>query len=191
MASVARETGRVVLHPFDDPLVIAGQGTVGLEIAEQVPVAAAVLVPASGGGLLSGVAIAVKALSPACRIVAVQPERSATLRAGSGAVAAGPEQLRGATIADALTAPAMGRLCLRVCEALVDEVVHVSEVEIAAGMRFVYAASKLACEAGAALGVAALLAGRVSRLPSGTVVAVISGGNITPEAVASILAGAA
>jgi threonine dehydratase len=192
MASFARESGRVVLHPFDDARVIAGQGTVGLEIADQVPVPAAVLVPASGGGLLSGVAIAVKALVPTCRIVAVQPERSATLRAGLGAVAAGADQARGTTIADALTAPVMGRLCLRACEAHVDEVVHLSEDEIAAGMRFVYGAAKLACEAGAALGVAALLAGRVSELPpSGTVVAVISGGNIAPAAAAAILAGAA
>jgi threonine dehydratase len=190
MTSFARETGRVVLHPFDDPRVIAGQGTVGLEIADQVAAPAAVLVPASGGGLLAGVATAVKALAPACRVIAVQPERSATLRAGPGAVAAGADQPRGATIADALTAPAMGRLCLRACEALVDEVVHLSEDEIATGMRFVYGSAKLACEAGAALGVAALLAGRVSELPSGTVVAVVSGGNITPEAAASILAGA-
>jgi threonine dehydratase len=190
MASFARETGRVVLHPFDDPLVIAGQGTVGVEIAEQVPNPAAVLVPASGGGLLSGVAIAVKSLVPECRVVAVQPELSATLRAGHGAVAARPDQPRGATIADALTAPAMGELCLRVCEALIDEVVHVSEDEIAAGMRFVYGAAKLACEAGGAIGVAALLAERVSELPSGTVVAVISGGNVTPQAAASILAAA-
>ena len=189
MASFARETGRTVLHPFDDPLVIAGAGTVGLEIADQVPAPALVIVPASGGGLLAGVAIAVKSLVPGCRIVAAQPERSATLRASArGAAAAGPDQPRGATIADALTAPAIGELNLRVCEALVDEVVHVSEEEIAEGVRFLYARTKLACEAGAAVGVAALLAGRVSELPDGTVVAVVSGGNITPQAAASILA---
>jgi threonine dehydratase len=191
MASFARDTGRVVLHPFDDPRVIAGAGTVGLEIAEQVRGAELVLVPASGGGLLSGVAISVSSLVPGCRVVAVQPERSATLQAGvHGAVAAGPGQGRGATIADALTAPAMGELCLRVCEQLVDEVVHLDEDEIAEGMRFLYGRAKLACEAGAALGVAALLAGKVSAPQRGTVVAVVSGGNVTPAAAASILAAA-
>ena len=191
MASFASETGRIVLHPFDDPRVIAGQGTVGLEICEQVPTPATVLVPASGGGLVSGVAIAVKALAPACRVVAVQPAVSATLRASSrGATAADAEAARGPTIADALTAPAIGSLPLRICQALLDEVVHVSEDEIAAGVRFLYSRAKLACEAGAAVGVAALLAGRVSALPGGSVVAVVSGGNITPQVAAAILGGA-
>ena len=92
------------------------------------------------------------------------------------------------TIADALTAPAIGELCLRVCAEHVDEVVHVSEEEILAGMRFLYERAKLACEAGAAVGVAALLAGKLSDLGDGPVVAVISGGNITPQAAASVLA---
>jgi len=190
MAAFARETGRTVLHPFDDPRVIAGAGTVGLEIAEQVAAPAAVLVPASGGGLLAGIAIAIRALAPGARIVAVQPERSPTLRAGAGGVAAAdPQRPRGATIADALTAPAMGELNLRVCQAFVDEVVHVTEDEIAEGMRFLYARAKLACEGGAAVGAAALLAGRPSDLPDGPVVAVVSGGNVTPQAAAAILAG--
>jgi threonine dehydratase len=190
MAAFAGETGRTVLHPFDDPRVIAGASTVGLEIAEQVRVPAAVLVPASGGGLVSGVAIAVKSLAPSCRVIAVQPRCSATLRAGAdGAAAAGPDQVRSPTIADALTAPAMGRLPLRVCEALVDEVVHVSEEEIADAARFLYARAKLACEAGAAVGVAALLSARVAELPQGDVVAVVSGGNITAQAASALLAG--
>ena len=97
------------------------------------------------------------------------------------AVPAGP------TIADALTAPAIGKLCLRVCAEHVDEVVHVSEEEIRVGMRFLYERAKLACEAGAAVGVAALLAGKVSDLGDGPVIAVISGGNIAPQAAAGIL----
>jgi threonine dehydratase len=190
MHSFAARTGRVVLHPFDDPRVIAGQGTVGLEICADVPSPGAVIVPASGGGLVSGVAIAVKALAPSARIVAVSPEASATLRASRAPEPIAAQATRrpaGKTIADALTAPGIGELCLRACTEYVDEVVHVSEQEIAAGMRFIYARAKLACEAGAAAGVGALLAGKVSDLGSGPVVAVISGGNITPAAAAAIL----
>ena len=104
------------------------------------------LVPASGGGLVSGIAIAVKAVSPRSRIVAVQPEATGTLRASRPPAtpeAAAPVP-SGATIADALTAPAIGELCLRVC-ANASMVVHVSEEEIRAGMRFLYERAKLAC----------------------------------------------
>jgi threonine dehydratase len=190
MAAYAGETGRIVLHPFDDPRVVAGAATVGLEVAEQVRAPAAVLVPASGGGLVAGVAIAVKALVPSCRVIAVQPAGSATLRAGRGGATAAPaDRPRLPTAADALTAPAMGALPLRVCQALVDEVVHVSEEQIAEAVRFLYARTKLACEAGAAVGVAALLAGLDADLGEGDVVAIVSGGNITPQAAAAILAG--
>jgi threonine dehydratase len=190
MHSFAAETGRVVLAPFDDPLVIAGQATVGLEICAEIPAPGAVVVPASGGGLVSGVAIAVKALAPRCRIVAVQPEATGTLLASRPPATprAAAQVPARPTIADALTAPAIGELCLRVCAAHVDEVVHVGEEEILAGMRFLYERAKLACEAGAAVGVAALLAGKLSDLGDGPVVAVISGGNITPQAAASVLA---
>ncbi len=192
MNAFASQTGRVVLHPFDDPRVIAGAATVGLEICADVPSPGAVLVGAGGGGLLSGVAIAVKALSPASRIVAVQPQQAPTLRASRAperVSRAGPRAPGATTIADALTPPAFGELNLRICAELVDEVVHVSEAEIRAGMRFVYARAKLACEPGAAAAVGALLAGRVADLGSGPVVAVISGGNVVPELAAAVLAG--
>ena len=188
MHAFAAETGRLVLHPFDDPRVIAGASTLGLELCEQVPEPGTVLVPTSGGGLLAGVAIAVKALAPACRVIAVQPAATGTLAASThGARAASTIGAPSGTIADALTAPYIGELCLRVATELVDEVVHVSEAEIAAGLRFIYARAKLACEAGAAVGVAALLAGKVAALGDGPVVAVVSGGNVTPQATASIL----
>jgi threonine dehydratase len=191
MRAFAAQSGRVVLHPFDDPSVIAGQGTVGLEIAAELRSPGTVIVPASGGGLVSGVAIAIKALSPGSRIVAVQPQATPTLRASRrpSPVQAAPARAPGATtIADALTAPAIGELCLRVCQEHVDEVVHVSEADIAAGMRFLYARSKLACEPGAAAGVGALLAGRLADLGDGPVVAVISGGNVVAEVAAAVLA---
>jgi threonine dehydratase len=123
-------------------------------------------------------------------VIAVQPEATATLRASCSPArveAAAPRPPGATTIADALTAPAIGVLCLRACVECVDEVVHVSEEEIRAGMRFLYERAKLACEAGAAVGVAALLAGKVSDLGDGALVAVISGGNITPQAAAAIL----
>jgi threonine dehydratase len=190
MHDFAARTGRAVLLPYDDPRVIAGQATVGLEICGDVPNLGAVLVPASGGGLVSGVALAVKAHAPHARVIAVQPEATATLRASCSPArveAAAPRPPGATTIADALTAPAIGVLCLRACVECVDEVVHVSEEEIRAGMRFLYERAKLACEAGAAVGVAALLAGKVSDLGDGALVAVISGGNITPQAAAAIL----
>ena len=190
MHDFAAQTGRTVLHPYDDARVIAGQGTVGLEILEELPSPGAVLVPASGGGLVSGVAIAIKGLAPQTRVIAVQPQATATLRASRAPepVRAAPRaEHRGTTIADALTAPAFGEVCLGVCEAHLDEVVHLSEEEIREGMRFIYARTKLACEAGAAVGVAALIAGKVSDLGEGPVVAVVSGGNVTPHAAASIL----
>jgi threonine dehydratase len=192
MHAFAAQTGRVVLHPYDDPRVIAGQGTVGLEICEELGSPGAVVVPASGGGLLSGIAIAVKALAPAARIIAVQPQASGSLRPSrrpDRVTAAPPGQPRGQTIADALTAPNIGELCLRVCAEHVDEVVHVSEEEIRDGMRFLYARAKLACEAGAAAGVGALLAGKVADLGTGAVVAVISGGNVVPDVAAAVLGG--
>ncbi|MGA2757641.1 MAG: threonine/serine dehydratase [Solirubrobacteraceae bacterium] len=192
MYSFAEQSGRTVLQPFDDPRVIAGAATVGLEICEELAAPGiVVLVPASGGGLLSGVAIAVRALAPAARVVAVQPAASASLLASrppARVAAAPPRPPGGTTIADALTAPAIGELNLRVCAEYVDEVVHLSEQEIRDGMRFIYARAKLACEAGAAVGVGALLAGKVSELGTGPVVAVISGGNITPQAAAGVLA---
>jgi len=192
MHAFAAETGRVVLHPYDDPRVIAGAATVGLEVCAEISSPGAVIVPAGGGGVLAGVALAVGALAPHARIVAVQPQSAATLLASCAPqplTPAGPRAAGWATIADALIAPAIGERNLAICAEHVHEVVHVSDEEIRAGMRFLYARAKLACEAGAAAGVAALLAGKVSELGSGPVVAVVTGGNITPAAAAEVLAG--
>jgi threonine dehydratase len=191
MHDLAERSGRIVLHPYDDPLVIAGQGTVGLEICAEIASPAAVLVPASGGGLVSGVALAVKGLVPAARVIAVQPQASATLRAtrSAGVLERAPKPAQpGVTIADALTAPVFGEACLGVCAGLLDEVIHLDEEEIREGMRFIYARAKLACEPGAAVAVAALLAGRVADLGDGPVVAIVSGGNVTPAIAAAIIA---
>jgi threonine dehydratase len=181
LAELIAETGRTLVHPFDDPLVIAGQGTVGLEIAEDVPGVATIIVPVGGGGLVSGVAVAFDG-----RVVAVEPERSPALHE---ALAAGwPVPIDPMSIADGLNAPFAGELGLAVCQARGVEMVLVSDDEIAEGMRFLYGRAKLACEAAGAASVAALLAGKVALERGETVVAVVSGGNIAPETASGILA---
>ena len=186
MHAISAETGRVIVHPYDDPLVIAGQGTVGLELVEDVPGLDTVIVPIGGGGLIAGIATAVKALLPEARVIGVEPELSAAMCAALDAGEPVPA-VPGPTIADALRAPVAGTIALEVCSRLVEDIVLVSEDEIREGMRFLYERAKLACEPGAAVGVAALLAGRIDVGGSTGVALVISGGNISPELVAEVL----
>jgi threonine dehydratase len=188
MREISADTGRVIVHPYDDPLVVAGQGTVGLEMAEDIPGLDTVIVPIGGGGLISGIAVAVKALIPGVRVIGVEPELSPAMRT---ALAAGEPvpAVPGPTIADALRAPVAGQIAFAVCSRLVDDIVLVSEDEIRQGMRFLYARAKLACEPGAAVGVAALLAGRIDVRGAGGVGLVISGGNVAGDVVAAQLSG--
>jgi threonine dehydratase len=186
MTEIARSTGRVIVHPFDDPLVQAGQGTVGLELAEQVPALDTVIVPVGGGGLITGIGAAVRPLAGA-RVIGVEPELAPSVRAALDAGDVVPVEL-GPTAADALKAPSAQPNSLEGVRTLVDDVVLVSEDEIAEAMRFVYTRAKLACEAGAAVGVAALLSGRVDVSGASGVAVVISGGNIAPELAAQLLA---
>jgi threonine dehydratase len=174
------ETGRTLVHPFDDPLVIAGQGTVGLEIADDAPDADLYVVPVGGGGLISGIVSAVDA-----RVVGVEPEGSAALHEG---LAAGePVTIRPVSVADGLNAPFAGTNCLEICRARGVESILVTEEEIAAGFHFLYGRAKLACEAAAAAGVAALLAGKVPLDGAKAVAVVVSGGNIAAETAVAIL----
>ena len=180
------ETGRTIVHPFDDPRVMAGQGTVGLELLEDVPEVDVVLVPVGGGGLVSGVATAVKGQRPQARVVAVEPEGSAALHR---ALEAGRRvEIEPNSIADGLNAPHVGRIALAVCRDLVDESVLVSDDEIREGMRFLYARAKLACEPAGAAGAAALLAAKVRLGRGGDVAVVVSGGNVAPRTASDILA---
>jgi threonine dehydratase len=188
MRAISADTGRVIVHPYDDPLVVAGQGTVGLEIMEDAPGADTVLVPIGGGGLISGIATAVKGLSPDARVIGIEPELSAAMRTALDAGHPVPA-VPGPTIADALRAPVAGQIGFEVCSRLVDDVVLVSDDEIREGMRFLYERAKLACEPGAAVGVAALLAGRVDVHGRSGVAVVVSGGNVAPQLAAEILAG--
>jgi threonine dehydratase len=180
--ALLEETGRVLVHPFDDPLVVAGQGTVGLEILEDVPDVETVVVPCGGGGLFAGIACAVT--EAGVRVVPVEPESSRALHA---AVAEGrPVPVETRTIADGLNAPFAGELALQACSALGAEPVLVTDEEIREGFRFLYERAKLACEPAGAAAVAAVLAGKVDR---GRTVCVVSGGNVAAETAAGILAG--
>jgi threonine dehydratase len=181
LEQLVEETGRAFVHPFDDPVVMAGQGTVGLELAEDVQDLDPVVVPVGGGGLVSGIATAVDA-----RIIAVEPERSPALHEGlreGHPVTVSPD-----SIADGLGAPFAGENCIAVCREHGVESVLVTEDEIAAGMRFLYERCKLACEPAGAAGVAALLAGKVRLEQGRTVGVVVSGGNVAPETASAILA---
>jgi threonine dehydratase len=178
------ETGRALVHPFDHPRTIAGQGTVGLELLEDVPAADTVVVPIGGGGLIAGVATAVAGRA---RVVGVEPERSPAMHA---ALEAGePVPVSPSSIADGLGAPFAGRHTLEIVRERVERVVLVTEAEIEEAMRFLYTRAKLACEPAGAASTAALLAGKVPLDQAETVVAVVSGGNVVSQTAAAILAG--
>ncbi|MGH7680438.1 MAG: threonine/serine dehydratase [Candidatus Eiseniibacteriota bacterium] len=178
MREVERERGAVFIHPFDDPVVVAGAGTVGLEIMEDAPDAAAVVVPVGGGGLMSGVACAVVALNPKAKIYAVEleagPGLGPALEAGKPVPVARPTD----TLADGMTPPFVGAIALEVTRKMVHEVVRVSEREIIDAMRLLFTRAKLYVEGSGAAAVAALLSGKI-RLKQGTpVTALVSGGNL-------------
>ena len=185
LAELVEETGRTLVHPFDDRAVIAGQGTVALEVLEEVPSPDIVLVPVGGGGLVSGIATAVKARRPDARVIAVEPELSAALHEGLKAGRSVPVTPRSA--ADALSGPFAGEQCVQICTELGVESVLVNEDDLAEAFRWLYARMKLACELGAAASTAALLSGAVRVEPGQTVVAVVSGGNVAPKQAAAIL----
>jgi threonine dehydratase len=166
MADV-EETGATFVHPFEDPLVIAGQGTIGLELAEQVPNAGTVVIPVGGGGLAAGIAIALRAQRPELRIIGVQ--------AG----------LDGFTIADGILVKYPGELTMSILNDVVDELVEVDDELISEAIVLLLERAKLVVEGAGAVGVAALLGGKVGG--SGPVAIVLSGGNIDPTLLISVM----
>jgi threonine dehydratase len=187
LAEMVEQTGRTPVHPFDHPLTIAGQGTVGLELLEAVPDADVVLVPVGGGGLIAGIATAVKGLRPGARVIGVEPELSPALH---DALEAGkPVPVNPRSIADGLGAPFAGEHGFEISSELVESVVLITEEEIEEGMRFLYARAKLACEPAGAATTGALLAGKIPLQAGETVVAVVSGGNVATQTAAAILGG--
>jgi threonine dehydratase len=179
-------SGRTLVHPYDDPFVMAGQGTVGVEMLEDAPEADVVLVQVGGGGLVSGIATAVKGMKPDARIVAVEPERSPALH--ESLKAGEPVTVEAKSIADGLNGPYAGANCVRVCTDLGVESVLVSEDALREAFRFMYGRMKLACEVAGAATAAALLSGAVELEPGRTVAAVVSGGNVAPKTAVAILA---
>jgi len=161
------EAGATFVHPFEDTVVMAGQGTIGLELAEQVPDAGTVVIPIGGGGLAAGISLALRAVRPDVRLVGVQAGKS------------------GFTIADGIYVKRPGELTMSILEQTLDDRVDVSDDEISAALILLVERTKLVVEGAGAASVAALLAGRVGG--NGTVVPILSGGNIDPTLLIAVM----
>ena len=181
---IADDRSMTIIRPFDDYDVMAGQGTAGLELVDQVPGLELVLLPVGGGGLAAGVATAVKGLSPGVKVIGVEPEiasdTSQSMRAGKRVRIAEPE-----TIADGLRARQPGELTFAVNSRLLTDVVTVSEEAIIDAMRFCFSRLKIVVEPSGAVALAALLSGAVEA--AGRVAVVLSGGNMDPADFAALL----
>ncbi len=182
-------TGAVFVPPYDDPAVVAGQGTIGLEILDDLPEVSTVLVPVSGGGLVSGIAVAIKSRLPRARIVGVEPELAGDLAEGfaRGERVSWDTALTGRTIADGLRTPSVGELNWAHITTLVDDVVTVTEDEIRSAMRAVVLGAHLVCEPSGAVAVAGFHA-HPEVVGPGPAVAVVSGGNVSPALLRDVLA---
>jgi len=184
--------GRVMIEPYDDRRIIAGQGTCGLEIAEDLPQVTSVLIPVSGGGLSAGIATAIKALAPEARVIGVEPELAADARdsLARGEIVRWDGSLTTRTMADGLRVERLGWLPFMHLRRYMDEIVTVSEEQLADAMRQLASRARLVVEASGAAGMAAHLSGAAPQ-PEGDDhrVIVISGGNVDPAAFAKILGG--
>jgi threonine dehydratase len=186
---LVRKHGYVVIPPYDDDHIIAGQGTCGLEIVESLPEVDLVLVPVSGGGLLSGIAAAVKQLSPNTKVYGVEPELAGDTAESfrTGHIVTWAAELTSRTIADGLRTQSVGQRNFAHLQAFVDGVLTVTEAEIRAAMRAIVATTRLLPEPSGAVAAAALLF-HADKLPAyKTAVAVISGGNVDPALLAEVL----
>jgi threonine dehydratase len=186
---LADEHGYVMIPPYDHPAVVAGQGTVGLEIVTDLPRAAAVLAPVSGGGLIGGIATAVKALSPETAVIGVEPELAAdaaeSFRTGTRVAWTTAQTYR--TIADGLRTTSVGKIPWRQIQKYVDDIITVTEDEIRDGVRRLASDARLVAEPSGAVAFAAYLH-HAGRLPmTGDTVAVVSGGNLAMDTLATIL----
>jgi threonine dehydratase len=166
------EHGATFVHPFEDPVVIAGQGTIGLELVDQVPEIETVLIPIGGGGLASGISLALRAVKPGVRIVGVQA--AGTLPEGSGF-----------TIADGIAVKSPGELTMSILDRVLDDMISVTDEEISEAIVLLLERTKLVVEGAGAVGVAAVLSGKVGG--TGCVVPVLSGGNIDATLLISVM----
>jgi threonine dehydratase len=177
--------GRVMVHPFEDPRVAAGQGTVALELLEQCEELGTVVVPIGGGGLISGMAVAIKSVKPGVRVIGVEPVGAPTMRKSLDAGT--PQNILPNTVADGLAAPMVGAMTLDAVRRYVDDVVLVTDEEILAALRDLLGYAKLVVEPAGAAAVAALLTGKIPVERGTHVAAVISGGNIDLDRLKSLL----
>jgi len=182
--TIARRDGLTIVHPYNDNAVIAGQGTVGTEIHEDLPDVESVLVQVGGGGLLAGIAVAIKALAPATRVIGIEPECTPKLsRARDAGKPVRLEYQQG--LADGLLVAEIGDIPFQHHQAYVDEVVTVGDADIVRAMRHLLDRCKLVVEPSGAITVAALMTGVVR--PKGPTVAVLSGGNIEWEGLKRVI----
>lgn len=183
---IQRERGLTYVHAFDDERVIAGQGTIGLEVVEALPELSLLIVPIGGGGLISGISLAVKSLMPDVRIVGVQAAGCSSIQASlaSGAPITAPTAR---TIADGIAVKRPGDLTLPIIRELVDAVVTVDDNEIARGIAHVVQNARLVVEGAGAAGVAALLSRKIVPRPNETVCIVLGGGNIDGNLLARVI----
>jgi threonine dehydratase len=184
-----REHGYVVIPPYDDEQIIAGQATCGLEIVEELPDVDLVLAPVSGGGLLSGVASAVKQMRPEAHVFGVEPELAGDTAESfrTGAIVTWPAELTSRTIADGLRTQSVGERNFAHIRAFVEGIITVTEAEIRAAMRAIVTTARLVPEPSGAVAAAALLF-HADQLPSyRKAVAVVSGGNVAPALLAEVL----
>lgn len=182
--------GYIHIPPYDDPRIIAGQGTVGLEIVQQLPNVDTVLVPISGGGLISGVATAVKALNPETRVIGVEPELAADAAQSfrEGHRVTWEQGLTYRTIADGLRTPALGVHPWEHVKRYVDDIITVSEEQILAALRHLTLAGRLVVEPSGAVATAAWMHDLVpNQHDGGTMAAVVSGGSVDPALLAKVL----
>jgi threonine dehydratase len=186
---LVREHGYIVIPPYDDEQIIAGQATCGLEIVESLPDVDLVLAPVSGGGLLSGVATAVKRLRPQAKVFGIEPELAADTAESfrTGKIITWPAELTSRTIADGLRTQCVGERNFAHIQAFVDGIITVTEAEIRAAMRSIVATTRLVPEPSGAVSSAALLF-HAAQLPKfKRAVAVVSGGNVAPDLLAQVL----
>ncbi|MEE2669631.1 MAG: threonine/serine dehydratase [Gemmatimonadota bacterium] len=183
---LAKEHNLTFIHPFDDPTIVAGHATVGIEILDEVPEASTVVVPIGGGGLISGVSLAASLVRPGTtKVFGVEPEGACAMRKSlDEGTAVHLESVD--TIADGLAAPMAGELNFEIIQRFVEDIVVVSDSEIQEAMAFLLARTKLLVEPAGAASVAALLAGKI-HCGDGPVVALLSGGNVDLERLAELL----
>ena len=182
-----KEHGYTYVHAFDDELVIAGQGTIGLEIARDLPQVSVIVVPIGGGGIVSGIAIAAKSILPNVRVVGVQAANCAPMKKSveSGELTVINDAME--TIADGIAVKHPGEVTFPIIQKYVDEIVEVTEEEIARAILFCVQNNRLVVEGAGAAGLAALLSKKIKLSPDDTACAVLCGGNIDPNLLARVL----